>query len=190
MFWSEADFLTLCCEYRTCAGTTADSRSNSRTLTATSNGTDCRSEAGATRDDCSIALLGRLGDLAKRLRRNVDRFVSISNDLSQRQLDTRPPFYTAGILGIDDASAYLRSFCENRLAIHNDRLGQARHKLIAGMTLVGTHGVNQRDTKLGACSYRCLRSWRRSGLKFRFRFRLRFRFYVFSNRSLRSPGLQ
>src|SRR5262245_23026113 len=142
MFRSEADFLTLRCEYRTSAGATADSRSDSRTLTAASNGTDCRSEAGTTPDDCSITLLGRLSDLAIRLRRDVDRFVSISNDLSQRQLDTRPAFYTAGILGIDDASAYLRSFCENRLAIHNDRLGQTRHKLIAGMTLIRTHGIN------------------------------------------------
>src|SRR5215467_1266187 len=108
MFRSEADFLTLGCEYRTSAGTTADSCSDSRALTATSNGTDCRSQAGATRDDCCIALLGRLGDLAIRLRRDVDRLVSISNDLSQRQFDTRPAFYTAGILGIDDAAAYLR----------------------------------------------------------------------------------
>src|SRR5262245_15819941 len=117
MFWSEADFLTLRREYRTGTGTTADSRSDSRALTAAGNGTDCRSKSGATRDHCSITLLGRLGDLAIRLRRDVDRFMSIANDLSQRQLNTRPAFYTAGILGIDDATPYLRSFCENRLAI-------------------------------------------------------------------------
>src|SRR5215510_14050723 len=142
MFRSEADFLTLRREYRTSTGATADSRSDSRALTATSNGTDCRSEAGATRDDCCITLLRRLGDLAIRLRRDVYRFMSISNDLSQCELETRPAFHAAGILGIHDATADLCSFCKNRLAIYNDRLGQARHELIARMTLVGTHRVD------------------------------------------------
>src|SRR5262249_58873212 len=57
MFRSEADFLTLRCEYSTSTGATADTCSDSCAFAAAGYGTDCGAKSCATGDDPSVTLL-------------------------------------------------------------------------------------------------------------------------------------
>src|SRR5215831_17538063 len=54
MFRSEADFLTLRCEYSTSTGATADTCSDSCAFAAAGYGTDCGAKSCATGDDPSV----------------------------------------------------------------------------------------------------------------------------------------